>query len=185
MNQEKILTYLGIGALAYLAIRAGESMVVNIEKKKNFKIAMEPVTKAIETSYGIKPIITLAQSALESNWGTSGLTDKANNLFGFTASDTYVKSGKPVINMPTKEFINGKWVTQNRYFRKYASWYDSAVDWAKIISGLARYKTAYENAKTGNVELFALNVTKAGYATDPRYTGKIIASAKDVGGITV
>ena len=53
-------------------------------KQKDFITQMTPVAAAIQQSYGIDPLIVMTQAALESGWGTSGLTKKANNLYGFT-----------------------------------------------------------------------------------------------------
>ncbi|MNJ49688.1 glucosaminidase domain-containing protein [Paenibacillus bouchesdurhonensis] len=45
--------------------------------------------------------LTIAQAALESAWGASGLTSKANNLFG-------IKGTGPAgsVTMPTTEYVN-------------------------------------------------------------------------------
>lgn len=52
--------------------------------KKSFVDAMTPIAQAVQAQYGIDPLITITQAALESGWGASGLTKKANNLYGYT-----------------------------------------------------------------------------------------------------
>jgi flagellum-specific peptidoglycan hydrolase FlgJ len=174
--KDKTLLYITGAGLALLALLKGaEKFMVNMEDKKNFKRAMLPITVSIEKEFGIKPSITLAQAALESGWGKSGLTAQANNLFGFTAEGSWLTAGKPVVYMKTAEYVAGVRVVVQRPFRKYPSWYDSVRNWAEIISGLSRYKAAYSFAKTGDVNNYAVAVKAGGYATDPAYAPKIVA----------
>lgn len=52
--------------------------------QQNFVTQMTPIAQAIQAQWGIDPLITMTQAALESGWGASGLTKKANNLYGYT-----------------------------------------------------------------------------------------------------
>jgi len=127
-----------------------------------------PTAQYIQTKYGIKPEITITQSALESRYGNSGLTKQANNLFGITG-DTWKKQGKPVISMPTTEYVAGVPIPTARWFRVYDSWIDSAEDWAKLISTSSIYGNAYYYAKKGNIKYFADEMQRVKYATDINY----------------
>lgn len=147
--------------------------------KSDFKAKMKKIAEDEKSRSGIHPLITITQAAHESNWGKSGLTEKANNLFGFTG-DSWEKAGKPVLKLPTKEFVKGKWVTVDRPFRAYKSWAESVRDWGTLISTQARYKTAYNFAKEGDALNYAVEVAKAGYATDPDYGTKLAALSKTV-----
>lgn len=51
-------------------------------KPLEFIARLAPVAVQDMRKYGVPASLTLAQAILESNWGTSGLTQKANNLFG-------------------------------------------------------------------------------------------------------
>lgn len=176
-DEKKFFTYLGIGSLlAYIFSRIGIKTMANFEQRKQFKKTMEPIANAIEREFGIKPVITITQSAHESNWGKSELTKKANNLFGFTKGSWIGDT----INMPTREYIAGQWITVARPFRAYESWYDSVKNWAEIISSASRYSEAYKFAKIGDLKSFAVAVAKGGYATDPKYAQKLIGVAKVV-----
>lgn len=53
----------------------------------NFVQTMTPIAESVRDHYGIDPLITITQAAHESGWGASGLTKKANNLYGYTFSD--------------------------------------------------------------------------------------------------
>jgi len=139
---------------------------------KTYTETLLPIAKYIQTKYGIRPEITITQSALESRYGNSGLTQKANNLFGITG-DTWKKLGKPVINMPSTEYVLGVPIPTNRWFRVYDSWMSSAEDWAKMISTLNIYGNAYYYAKKGNMNYFANEMQRVGYATDTKYAQKL------------
>lgn len=178
-NYENIAWW-AVGILAVLGFTAGGIYTVLDDRQKSkFKLAMKPVADGIQQTYGIAPIVTITQAAHESNWGTSKLTQEANNLFGFTG-ESWEKAGKPTIKMPTKEYVNGKWVTVNRPFRAYTSWSASARDWADLLSQNTRYAKAILAAKAGNFNEFATQVQAAGYATDPNYANALINLAKVV-----
>jgi len=50
----------------------------------NFVTVMTPIANAVGAQFGIDPLCIMTQAALESGWGLSGLTKKANNLYGYT-----------------------------------------------------------------------------------------------------
>jgi flagellar protein FlgJ len=183
-NKDLTTLILSITGVILLIWKFSEGIIMEILSKKNFKKTMLPISAQIEKEFGIKPIITITQSAHESNWGRSKLTEIANNLFGFTG-ESWERQGLPVIRMETTEYVNGKKVIVKRPFRQYKSWYNSCQDWAKIISTLSRYKKAYEYAKKNNIEGFAIAVKEGGYATDPKYDTKLIALSKVVKEIEV
>lgn len=69
-------------------------------KEETFVKNMQEAAQAVKAAFGIDPLITMTQAALESGWGTSGLTKKANNLYGFTGDSALnnwlVQKGLPV-----------------------------------------------------------------------------------------
>ena len=73
--------------------------------------------------------------------------------------------------LPTREFIDGKWITINASWRKYTSWLESINDHAKFFAVNPRYRLAMTGKRTG--EDFAKQIALAGYATDPRYADKV------------
>lgn len=72
--------------------------------------------------------VTLAQAILESNWGKSGLSTSANNLFGIKGS----YEGNSV-SMGTQEFSSGKAYRTQADFRKYPDKKASLVDHAQLF----------------------------------------------------
>ena len=137
--------------------------------------------RATAKEFGVPAAVTLAQAALESNWGRAHM-DEANNYFGIKAYD---RGGVPQIGpiakgfvtLPTKEVVNGRTITVNARFRSYASMADSFRDHANFLRVNSRYAPAFEHTDEPNE--FARAIAKAGYATDPAYADKLIALMRD------
>lgn len=111
---------------------------------------------------GILASLTAAQGLIESNKGNSGLTTKANNLFGIKG-----KYNGQSVSMLTTEYYNGVKTRVYQDFRKYPSWQESVNDHSAMFNRLSWYENLrncqdYEEACT--------NVKKDGYATAPDYT---------------
>lgn len=132
-------------------------------------------TGAIEgwTKYKVLPSITGAQAILESTWGTSGLTTKANNLFGIKG--TY--NGQSV-EMATEEYVNGEYVTVNAQFRKYPSWEASILDHGAFLNENSRYASLIGDKSYSSV---AKKLQAAGYATSPTYASSLISIIESEG----
>lgn len=115
--------------------------------------------------YGVLPSITIAQSILESGWGQSGLTAKANNLFGIKAFNW----NGPICEMPTTEYNeNGVPHSEIAAFRAYPSWNESIIDHGKFLRDNPRYEAHGVFSSTNYIEQ-AYTIKEAGYATDPDY----------------
>ena len=143
-------------------------------KTSNFINKLAPMAVSDYKTSGVLPSLTIAQGILESGWGESELATKANNLFGIKADARW--TGK-VYNTQTKEYYNNSNTptTINANFRAYDSWDGGIKDhsdflqadrYSKVI-GAKDYKTACEE------------VYKAGYATDPNYTSKLVKLIED------
>lgn len=127
---------------------------------------------AIETykEYGVYPSISIAQAILESGYGGSGLTDKANNLFGIKADSGW---NGAYVTMETSEYYGGIRVTVLAKFRAYNSWDESIEDHGLFLKENSRYtNNGVFSAKSYIEQAFALK--KAGYATGPEYAYSLI-----------
>ena len=115
---------------------------------------------------GILASLTGAQAVIESNKGNSGLTQKANNLFGIKG-----KYNGQSVRMLTTEYYNG--VAHRVYadFRKYPNWLDSINDHSSLFNRLARYKNL--RGETDYVKA-CNNVAADGYATSPTYATTLL-----------
>lgn len=134
---------------------------------QSFIDKLVPGAKKGYADHNILPSLTLAQAILESNTGKSQLAIKGNNLFGIKADSRW--TGKK-INFPTKEFVNGKEITVQAYFRVYDSYSESIDDHSKFLS-TKRYEKV-RNAK--EYKEACTEIWKAKYATDPKYPEKLI-----------
>lgn len=126
------------------------------------KIAPHAVTAMHDHS--ILASLTIAQSILESAWGKASI---GNNVFGIKATGWKGKTQ----TVATHEWVNGKKVKIMAKFRDYDSIEDSIKDHTSLFTRLDRYKalrgeTDYKRA--------CYLVQKAGYATDPNYSTKLI-----------
>ena len=121
--------------------------------------------------YQVLPSISLAQAILESDWGESGLSQNYYNLYGVKAG-----AAEPSVQLETSEYIDGKWITIMAPFRVYNSWAESVEAHAKLLTyGVDWNPKLYEPVlKAKNYKEAAHALQKAGYATDPTYTQKII-----------
>ena len=126
-----------------------------------------------EIEKGIPMGFTIAQAALESAWGESKLTVKGNNLFGIKAD----KSWKgPTVQMMTTEHVKGQNIRVMASWRAYDSWDECLLDHANFFHANPRYSKALEYPHDS--EKFAVQVAKAGYATDPEYADKLIRTMR-------
>ena len=183
----KLLGAITTGALLLWGIfKVVETKMDTLTKIANFITKMLPVAYDIEKKYGIKPIITLSQSAHESDYGTGSIALKTNNIFSMTDySGTWAKQGGKVFATPSREFLNNKWVTAPGVpFRVYNDWKASAVNWADMLSQNKKWVNAYASAKLGNLPQYAVDIihppTGEGYATDPKYDIYLISVGKTV-----
>ena len=116
---------------------------------------------------GILASLTAAQAFIESNKGNSGLTQKANNLFGIKG--TY--NGQSV-KMWTTEYYNGVQTRILADFRAYPSWAESIADHSALFNRLKRY----ENLRgLTDYTLACKYVQQDGYATSPSYANTLLS----------
>jgi len=116
---------------------------------------------------GMLPEAVLCQSAIESGWGSSLLASKYNNYFGIKAGTSWKGD---YVNLPTKEYVNGAYITINQKFRRYSSFTASVKDYISFLKGNARYKNVFAQ-KSVISQLQALQ--NDGYATAPNYANVI------------
>lgn len=107
------------------------------------------------------PDVVAAQWALESGWGAA--TSGKNNVFGLKGSGS---------KNETQEFINGKWIAIKDGFLDFPD-VNTCVEYL-----ITRWYKDYKNYKgvnraTSRNECAELLV-KEGYATDPKYSTKLI-----------
>ncbi|MBD5069739.1 glycoside hydrolase family 73 protein [Ligilactobacillus apodemi] len=143
------------------------------QTKQSFIKKLVPVAQAEQRQYGVFTSITLAQAALESDWGQSELSAKYNNLFGIKSSTGSL--------MTTQEYVNGEWVTIKDTFAVYNSWDDSVKAHTQLfVNGTAWNSDHYGSVlRATSYEQAAQALQQQGYATDPDYAQKLISLIKE------
>ncbi len=119
--------------------------------------------------------VMIAQAALESAWGNSGLTTNYNNLFGIKGS----YNGNSVQLDTLEDDGSGRYYTSKEGFRVYDNWGQSLEDYASVLTGdnnpnSWRYKY-YKGARVSNTQSYkdATSWLTGRYATDTSYNTKL------------
>lgn len=99
--------------------------------------ALAKVYAAAKESHCIFPQAQACEVMVETNWGTSLLFEQDNNAFGLKQRVNPVYG---TVNMPTREFLKGEWVTINAAFVKYP---DLASCFADRMATLNRLAPSY------------------------------------------
>ena len=125
--------------------------------------------------YSINPIIVAAQACLETGYGKSILSKKANNLFGIKAGKEWKGLKYP---MKKREFSNMcGWVVMQVPYRSYSTWKDCVIDYSALLK-----KNSIIEQPDDPIKFLDGILPKANpiceYITDPRYREKILFIAK-------
>lgn len=178
---KKYLPYIAAAGALYLLLHKKSSTAPGGAQSVNtiagFVEKISAPAASVYNAYGIRPVITTSQAALESNYGTSGLTRQANNLFGIKAGSTWTGN---IYTAETKEYILGIPYTTHADFRRYSSWLESCTDWARLLVMYGRYEESLRAAQEGDIEKFAYEIAKSGYATDPNYKNALLTKYRAV-----
>ena len=132
----------------------------------------------IENETGLSALALMAQIALETGWGEhilkvhDAITGKwinSRNLGNIKATNSW-KGKKGWRKVP--EWLNGKFVKIKQWFRVYPNYTEALMDYVILIANTKRYRKAWENRH--KPKKYIKLIHKAGYATDPKYSKKII-----------
>jgi flagellum-specific peptidoglycan hydrolase FlgJ len=124
---------------------------------------------------GMLAMVTVAQAALESNWGQSRLSNVANNYFGIKAHGNHDQ-----VQMITSECEKGVPVVIKAEFAKYASMLECFQCRDGIIAKGPVYAGARE--KLADEAGFIREIAKH-WATDPKYAQKLLTVLAEVKGM--
>ncbi|MGY3744355.1 glycoside hydrolase family 73 protein [Oenococcus kitaharae] len=140
--------------------------------RKLFIKKRAPYARQLQGQYRVLASINLAQTILESQWGTSTLASKYNNYYGIKA-----QGNQRSVEMSTREYLNGKWVTEKDRFAVYANWQAGMLAHAQFIRNGTNLNAGQfkDVLASGNYRDAAAALVKDGYATDPDYAQKIVA----------
>lgn len=151
------------------------------ETPDEFVSRLTPYAQRAARSLGTDPAMLIAQAALETGWGKKVITNargNSHNLFNIKADPRW--AGQKVATQ-TLEFHNDIPVQEMASFRSYSSYQDSFDDYVRFLNTNPRYATALEQSE--KPEQFIRGLHKAGYATDPQYSDKVISVFNRVKGL--
>ncbi|GAB3227800.1 hypothetical protein GCM10027447_19210 [Glycomyces halotolerans] len=135
--------------------------------------AHAPAAEAGRDATGVPASVTLAQAILESGWGKSALAREDHNLFGMKCFGSPGDLAIGCRDYSTFECSPiGGCFDMNATFRAYDNVGDSFRDHGELLSGWSRYAKAMTHRD--DPDRFAREIHRAGYATDPKYSDKLI-----------
>lgn len=134
--------------------------------REEFIRQYRPLAENIGKAVGVAPNLLLAQFGLETGWGRSVVpgTNNLGNIKDFSGG-----------GVGATDNMTG---SRDKY-RKYGSPEEFGLDYVNLIGGNKRYAGALNTGD--DAEAFARGLQAGGYAEDPDYVRKMVATAKAVG----
>jgi flagellar protein FlgJ len=146
--------------------------------RQNFVTQLRPLAEQAAGRLGVAPESIIAHAALETDWGRHLPADargSSSNLFGIKAGGSWQGSSTQSL---TSEFSSAGAQQLLQGFRSYDSAAGSVADYSSLLSGSPRYAAALNTGS--DVTAFATALKHGGYATDPDYVQKLVATAASV-----
>jgi len=141
-------------------------------RAQDFVARHSDAAAAASADTGIPAAFILSQAAHESGWGQREIRhadgSASHNVFGIKAGADWKG---PVAEVTTTEYIDGQPRKVQAKFRAYASHEEAFRDYARLIKDSPRYAKVVEQG--GSAQGFAVNLQRAGYATDPEYAANL------------
>ncbi|MCL1050714.1 flagellar assembly peptidoglycan hydrolase FlgJ [Shewanella abyssi] len=160
------------------ALNADKSQA-DFTSQDEFVSRLYPHAEKAAKELGTTAEVLIAQSALETGWGqkmVKGVAgQQSNNLFNIKADNRW-QGDKAQVN--TLEYEQGIAVKQKADFRVYDDIGQSFNDFVSFVSNSERYQEAMK--KAANPQAFVQSLQDAGYATDPKYTDKVMQVMKTI-----
>jgi len=152
-----------------------ETEPASTAQRASFVRSLTPLAQAAGNSLGVAPDTLIAQAALETGWGRNVPADSAgrssSNLFGIKATDSWRGAS---VQASTTEFDQGTPSSTQAAFRSYGSAAQSVGDYVSLLRGSSRYAGALDTGS--DVQAFGSGLQRGGYATDPDYVNKLVAT---------
>jgi len=166
------------GAAVPTKDEAGAAGSASPEQQSRFIDAVMPHATAAARELGVDARAIVAQAALETGWGTSKPADaggNSHNFFGIKAGANWQGAS---VAADTTEYVAGEAGTERARFRAYGSLAENVRDYVHVIRDNPRYSAALGTGT--DVRAFANALQRGGYATDPEYANKLVATFEKV-----
>ena len=146
--------------------------------REQFISRMQPYAEQAAQRLGVAPETIIAHAALETGWGQhqpATAAGPSNNLFGIKAGGGWRGAAAEAT---TTEYTGGATAVLRAPFRAYDTVAASMRDYANLIAGNPRYAGALNQG--ADAAAYASGLQRGGYATDPAYVQKLVATAAAV-----
>lgn len=140
--------------------------------QEDFISAVLPEAAETQVLCGLPGAVMVAQCCQETGYGqyvTCDMNTGQNSMNLFNIKGTGPAGS---VLAPTTEYINGKYVKENDYFRAYHNYQESFADYVSFIASNSRYGPAI--AVASDPVQYARQLQACGYATDPNYANSLI-----------
>lgn len=142
------------------------------DQRRAFLARIAPAAREARAASGVPVSVAMAQAIIESGWGRSSLTTRSNNYFGLKCSGSRGTQSSGCVRYGTQEHVRGTSIATVSGFRSYPTAKASFVDYGRFLRSNSRYAGAFRYQN--NPERFVQEIQRAGYATDPAYSAKLI-----------
>ena len=150
----------------------------HLTTREQFIDSIRPYATEAARRLGVAPETIIAHAALETGWGRhlpATAAGSSHNLFGVKAGGHW--QGLKADSLTT-EFTGSEPGSVRAPFRAYDSIGASMRDYAGLICDHPRFAGALNCGE--NVAAYAAGLQRGGYATDPAYVQKLVATAAAV-----
>lgn len=155
-----------------------DDRVAIADSPREFVEKLLPYARKAAQIMGVDHYLLIAQSALETGWGKFVLSNEegnsSHNLFNIKKG----LSKQASVQHATLEFRDGTLTKENAEFRVYDDIASSFEDYVQFVQDNSRYEEACKVAEDSYAYISQLH--KAGYATDPEYSDKVLRVFKQV-----
>jgi flagellar protein FlgJ len=146
-----------------------------LSRREAFIASIKPAAERVAQQLGIATDTIIAHAALETGWGQHLPAVAGNNLFGVKAGASWQGAS---VRTATTEVLGGQAQGVQARFRSYDSIGAGLDDYARLLGNSPRYAGALNHGN--DVAAFARGLQAGGYATDPAYADKLVATAAAV-----
>jgi flagellar protein FlgJ len=160
------------------ALHAVPAAGASLARRTHFISSIQPYAAEAGRRLGVAPETIIAHAALETGWGQHlpvGSAGNSHNLFGIKAGRGWTGAAADAI---TIEYQGGAATSQRAPFRAYDSIGAGMQDYVGLLSGNPRYAGALNCGD--DVVAYASGLQRGGYATDPAYVQKLVATCAAV-----
>jgi len=151
----------------------------SLGQRIGFVQQLAPYAQRASAALGVSVDTLIAQAALETGWGRHVVSGAArassHNLFGVKAGGRW---GGDTAAAVTTEYSSGSAHRVRQAFRSYASVQQGVSDYVSLLQHRGSYSGAIGSGS--DARAFAGALQRGGYATDPNYVQKLVATTDAV-----